>query len=233
MTVGDPLFDTLFRPTTSGTPAPPAIASAAPVRERGTRSRAGNAMNRTRSALLDGARRAVLINGTRITMAQVAAAAGVAKATVYNHFRTRDAVLAALVVDEVAALNARAAELPLERALAETANSIATHPALRALARMEPAVVAGLGCIDLRAEGWRRARDAVSAALNAEGLGGTEFVLRWLASYLLSPASPATIAADLSLLLAALPPATERPAAERVPATLTAGTPSTFGWQTA
>ncbi len=148
-------------------------------------------MNRTRAALLDGARRAVLVNGTKITMAQVAAAAGVAKATLYNHFRTREAVLAALVLDEVSALAARAAELPLDRALAETAHALATHPALRALARTEPATVAALGRIDLRAEGWRRGRDAVAAALAAEGLAGTELVLRWLASYLLSPASTA------------------------------------------
>ena len=64
----------------------------------GTRTRAGNAMNRTRAALLDGARRAVEMSGTKITMAQVAASAGVAKATLYNHFRTRDAVLSALVL---------------------------------------------------------------------------------------------------------------------------------------
>jgi AcrR family transcriptional regulator len=205
----DPLFDTLFRPTTLA----PAIASAAPVRERGTRSRAGNAMNRTRAALLDGARRAVLVNGTKITMAQVAAAAGVAKATLYNHFRTREAVLAALVVDEVNALAMRAAEQPLERALAETANALATHPALRGLARTEPATIAALGCIDLRAEGWRRGRDAVAAALAAEGLAGTELVLRWLASYLLSPASQATIAGELAILLTALPAAAPAPAA--------------------
>src|SRR4051812_34679773 len=118
--MADPLFDTLFRPTA----LPPAIASAAPVRERGTRTRAGNAMNRTRTALLEGARRAVLVNGTKITMSQVAAAAGVAKATLYNHFRTREAVLAALVVDEVHALATRAMELPLERALAETAHAL-------------------------------------------------------------------------------------------------------------
>ena len=31
--------------------------------------------------------------GTKITMSQIAANAGVAKATLYNHFRTRDAVL--------------------------------------------------------------------------------------------------------------------------------------------
>lgn len=201
MTASDPLFDTLFRPTT----VPPAIASAAPVRERGTRSRAGNAMNRTRAALLDGARRAVLVNGTKITMAQVAAAAGVAKATLYNHFRTREAVLAALVMDEVSALTARAAEQPLDRALAETAQALASHPALRALARTEPATLAALGRIDLRSEGWRRGRDAVAAALAAEGVAGTELVLRWLASYLLSPASEATIAGEIAILLAALP----------------------------
>ena len=203
MTASDPLFDTLFRPTT----VVPAIASAAPVRERGTRSRAGNAMNRTRAALLDGARRAVLVSGTKITMAQVAAAGGVAKATLYNHFRTREAVLAALVVDEVGALASRAAELPLDRALAETAHALATHPALRALARNEPATIAALGRIDLRCEGWRRALDAITAALAAEELGGAELVLRWLASYLLSPAPPTTIADDLAILLAALPPA--------------------------
>jgi AcrR family transcriptional regulator len=202
-TASDPLFDTLFRPTTG---VPP-IASAAPVREPGTRSRAGNAMNRTRRALLDGARRAVLVDGTKLTMAHVAAAAGVAKATLYNHFRTREAVLSALVLDEVASLAARAGDLPLERALAETAHALATHPAVRTLARLEPGVVAALGCIDLRAEGWRRARDAVAAALAAEGLGGTDFVLRWLASYLLSPAAPGAIAADVALLVDALPPA--------------------------
>src|SRR3954454_22092712 len=131
----DPLFDTLFRPTT----LPPAIASAPRVRERGALSRAGNAMTRTRAALLDGARRAVLVNGTKITMAQVAAAAGVAKATLYNHFRTREAVLTALVLDEVNALALAAAEQPLDRAQAETANELGRYPALRALARTEPA----------------------------------------------------------------------------------------------
>src|SRR3954447_15000654 len=94
--MNDPLFDTLFRPTTLS----PVVASAAPVREKGTRTRAGNAMDRTRAALLAGAARAVAASGTKITMAQVATAAGVAKATLYNHFRTREAVLAALVLPQ-------------------------------------------------------------------------------------------------------------------------------------
>jgi AcrR family transcriptional regulator len=204
--MADPLFDTLFRSTVLPA-SPPAIASAAPVREAGTRSRAGNAMNRTRAALLAGARRAVEMSGTKITMAQVAAAAGVAKATLYNHFRTREAVLDALLLDEVRVLTERAAGLPLADALATTAAAISESPVLRTLSRIEPGTVATLGRIDRTAIGWQRARDAVDAALAADSRGGAELVLRWLASFLLTPARPATIAADLAVLIAALPDA--------------------------
>jgi AcrR family transcriptional regulator len=201
--MADPLIDTLFRST--ALPArPPAIASAAPVRETGTRSRAGNAMNRTRAALLDGARRAVEASGTKITMAQVAAAAGVAKATLYNHFRTREAVLDAVLLDEVEQLVDRASGLPLGDALDATARAISDNPLLRTLARIEPATVAALGRIDRTAPGWQRARGAVDAAVAAEGRGGGEFVQRWLASFLLSPGRSAAISADVSLIVAAL-----------------------------
>lgn len=204
--MADPLFDTLFR-STARPAAPPPIASAAPVRETGTRTRAGNAMNRTRAALLDGARRAVEHSGTKITMAQVAAAAGVAKATLYNHFRTREAVLDALLLDEIARLSDRAAGLPLADALAATASALSDSPLLRTLARVEPATVATLGRIDRTATGWQRARAAVEAALEADGRAGADLVLRWLASFVLSPARPASIAADLAVLVTALPDA--------------------------
>jgi AcrR family transcriptional regulator len=197
----DPLFDTLFRPTT----VPAAIASAAPVRIAGTRSRAGNAMNRTRAALLEGTRRAVAISGTKITMSQVATASGVAKATLYNHFRTREALLSALVVDEVSALVESCASLSLADALATAANALAEHPLLRTLVRLEPATVAELGRIDFESEAWRMARNAVAAAVAGESRGGADLVLRWLSSYLLTPANPESIAADLAILLAALP----------------------------
>jgi AcrR family transcriptional regulator len=208
----DPLFDTLFRPTS---PSPQA-ASAAPVRTAGTRSRAGNAMNRTRSALLDGARHAVAAGGTKITMAQVATAAGVAKATLYNHFRTREAVLSALLADEVSRLVESAAGRPLADALAETAASLSDNQMLRSIARLEPATLARLARIDLSAECWLRAREAVRDLLDTAERGGPATVLRWLASHIVTPASRADIAADVDVLLAGLPAA---PAAERaVPA---------------
>jgi AcrR family transcriptional regulator len=203
VTARDPLFDTLFRPTTVA----PAIASAAPVRAAGTRSRAGNAMNRTRAALLEGARRSVEVNGTKITMAQVAAAAGVAKATLYNHFRTREAVLSALLVDEITRLVDEFAGQPLPDALGGAANALASHPLLRVLARLEPGTLAILGRIDGSAEGWRIAREGLDAALAAQELAGTDTLLRWLGSYLVSPANEASIASDLAVLLAGLPAA--------------------------
>ncbi|MDT4899290.1 MAG: TetR/AcrR family transcriptional regulator [Pseudonocardiales bacterium] len=209
--MSNPLFDTLFRPTT----ASPAIASAAPVRVTGTRTRAGNAMSRTRVALLSGAARAVEVSGTKITMAQVAAAAGVAKATLYNHFRTREAVLAALVVDQAGALVDEQAGKALETALVDAAAAISRHPVARGLARVEPATLAALGRIDTGAEGWQRARAAVAQALADASRGGTDTVLRWLASFLLSPADPATIAADVAVLIAGLPVA--GPAAAEAP----------------
>jgi AcrR family transcriptional regulator len=209
--VTDPLFDTLFRPTTVS----PLIASAAPVRQKGTHTRAGNAMDRTRAALLAGAARAVQVSGTKITMAQVAAAAGVAKATLYNHFRTREAVLAALLDHELDTIIEKLAGKPLGDALVEAASAIATNPVRRGLARVEPALLAALGRIDESAGGWQRAQAAVSTALAAAGRGGAETVLRWLASYVLSDAAPSSIARDVAVLLAGLPeldPAAGRPA---------------------
>jgi AcrR family transcriptional regulator len=197
----DPLFDTLFRPTAQS----PQMASAAPVRAAGTRSRAGNAMNRTRAALLEGARRAVETNATKITMAQVATGAGVAKATLYNHFRTREAVLSALLADEVNGLIEALADRPVADALSAAASSLSENPMLHALARLEPATLAALGRVDPSAEGWRKAREAVTALLERADREGADMVLRWLASHIMTPASGTAVAVDVDILLTGLP----------------------------
>ncbi|MDT4939732.1 MAG: TetR/AcrR family transcriptional regulator [Pseudonocardiales bacterium] len=199
----DPLADTLFRGTTAAAAAE--VASAAPVRTAGTRTRAGNAMVRTRAALLDGARRSVEVSGTKITMAQLAAAAGVAKATLYNHFRTRDAVLSALLEDEVQRLAAEAGGRPLAEGLVLVANRLAEHPLLRSLARLEPGTLTALACVDLGAPGWQAARSAVAGALAADRRSGADLVLRWLSSFVVTPAPRAEIAADVAVLMAGLP----------------------------
>jgi AcrR family transcriptional regulator len=198
----DPLIETLFRSTA----LPEDRSSAAPVRTTGTRARAGNAMNRTRAALLDGARRAVEESGTKITMAQVAAGAGVAKATLYNHFRTRDAVLAALLDDEVERLIEVARDAPdLPSALTAVAEALSGSWLLRTLTRLEPAKVAALARVELTAPGWRSAREAARERLDQAGVAGDGTVLRWVSSYLVTPGDRSSIAADVAVLIAGLP----------------------------
>jgi AcrR family transcriptional regulator len=182
-------------PEPAAEPARP-TSSAAPRRETGTRTRAGNAMARTRAALLAGALSAVARHGTRrTTMNDIATAGGVAKATLYNHFRTKEDVWAALVESEVTRVavecGAQDPARDLVDALAQAALALSQHPVLRRLAQDEPEVLARLALPGLRSAGWQVARQAVRDALAARGLDGDDVILRWLASHLFDPATPA------------------------------------------
>jgi AcrR family transcriptional regulator len=199
----DPLTEHLIRST-----VPTAAVSALPRRAGGTRSRAGNAMARTRGGLLDGALRAVAKHGTRrTTMHDIAALAGVAKATLYNHFRTKDDVWSALVEAEVHGIVLECAELPLVEALAHAAVRLGTHPALRHVAETEPSALAGLLVRQPHAAGWRAAEEAVRDRLAADGRAGTDLVLRWLSSYLVTPGQPDAARAAAEAVVRGLPPA--------------------------
>src|SRR4051794_8445160 len=133
--------------------------------------RAGNAMGRTRAAVIDGAQRAVEKYGSRkATMADIAALAGVAKATLYNHFRAKRDVYAATVEAEVRSLGAEcarvAADEGLHAALVRAAERIGTHPAVRRVAADEPAVLARLQT-PAHDPAWEVAREAVTVTLQA------------------------------------------------------------------
>jgi AcrR family transcriptional regulator len=191
--------------------------SAAPVRERGLHSRAGNAMARTRSAVLDGTVRAVEKHGARrTTMADIAMLSGVAKGTLYNHFRTKEAVYAAAVDAAVRSLGAECAVVAREdlaEALVLAADRIGTNPALRRVAAEEPAVLADLVAV-ADDGGWAAARTAVADVLTAAGVGSdparVELVLRWLTSFVATPGRH--LEAQASALVAAVTaPATDRP----------------------
>lgn len=162
-------------------------------------------MLRSRTAILDGARRAVEVSGTKITMAQVAAAAGVAKATLYNHFRARDQVLLALMVDEIDRAVAAIAHLELADALTQAALLVSEHPLLEALAAEDTATLAALARVDVRSDGWIRVAEATESLLNRSGRWGTPTVLRWLSSLVIAPADERDIAADVEVLVAGLP----------------------------
>src|SRR3954468_16001774 len=140
--------------------------SSAPQQITGTRLRAGNAMGRTRAAVIDGAQRAVEKHGSRkATMADIASLAGVAKATLYNHFRTKRDVYAATVEAEIEVLGAECVRLSaddgLAAALTRAAERLGSHPALRRISSDEPAVLARLQTPDAGGA-WPLARAAVA-----------------------------------------------------------------------
>ncbi len=168
-------------PTTAGPLAP----WPAPAHVPGSHTRAGNAMNRTRAGLLAGAARAFADQGLRrSTMQSVAAAAGVAKATLYNHFRTKDDVVAALLSAELDRLTALAAALPADQALAALSDELGAHPVLRRLAETDPETFAGL--LTAGPEPWTDVTGRLATALRIES-DDADLVARWLAGVVLQP----------------------------------------------
>jgi len=151
-------------------------------------------MGRTRAAVLDGAARAVAVAGARrTTMADIAAAAGIAKGTLYNHFRTKEAVFAAALEHSVERLSDDAAKCAAESGLAAglalAARGIGESPALTRL-RDEPAAL--LPILTVGDDGvWSTARDGVNGVLAAGGgrtdAAATDIALRWLVSHAAAP----------------------------------------------
>ena len=174
-------------------------------------------MGRTRDAALAGAVRAVAKYGARkATMGDIAMLAGIAKATLYNHFRTKPEVYRATVAAEVDAIAAAAmARLDhgLDSVLAEAARLVGEHPAVRKIANGEPETLAALASIG-GGTAWKAVHDHVADAIRAAGFhdasAGVDLVLRYLASQLLTPSDDAARAGEARLLAAALRVGSER-----------------------
>jgi AcrR family transcriptional regulator len=170
-------------------------------------------MERTRAAVLDGAVRAVEKHGARrATMADIATLAGIAKGTLYNHFRAKEAVYAAAVdggVRTLAAECALVAREDLADALALAADRLGSHPALRRIAGDEPPILAALTTIGA-APPWDTARESVREVLRAANRdtssASVDVVLRWLVSFIGSPGRD--VESQAGLLATAIPAAT-------------------------
>ena len=217
----DPANFAPFETPAAGT----ALASAAPVQIGGTRARAGNAMGRTRGGILEATGRAVEEYGVRrTTMGDVAGVAGIAKGTLYNHFRTKSDLLTAAVAaavealaEDCVALAAGRGEEGLAKALEHAAQTLGAHPVLVRVATEEPAELVRL-LLPGHGGAWPQARGAVArviaAAANssvpdggADGTRtavGTEMALRWLVTFTGAPGVPAENRAGAWLLARAL-----------------------------
>jgi AcrR family transcriptional regulator len=153
-------------------------------------------MARTRGAVLDGAARAVEKHGARkATMADIASLAGIAKGTLYNHFRAKEAVYAAALEAGVRTLTAEcvaAAREDLHEALGLAADRVGGHPALRRIAADEPLALAAL-VTPVESPLWLLARSGVREVLTAahcdNSSASVDLVLRWVVSFVASPAT--------------------------------------------
>ena len=183
----------------------------------GLHTRAGNAMGRTRDGLLDGALASIEREGLRgTTMAGISVRSGVAKATLYNHFRTKADVLAAIVereVDRVADLAVgvlAGSDGSLVEALDRAAEALGALPAARRLAQTDPGALTPLLAPTAGAPGWRHAQRRTGELLDAPPDGPlVDLLLRWLAGQLLVPAEPETRRQTAQLLAQAAAPAGE------------------------
>ncbi len=181
---------------------------------RSPRSRAGNAMGRTRAAALDGARRVLAEHGVRkATMGDIAVRGGLAKATLYNHFRTKDEVVAALVADDLAELADDCRDLArddLAVALTRAADAVAGHAVLVALRTVEPTALLAVA-VPGEGTSWDAVRvrtaEVLDAADRASGAEHVDLVLRWLAGHAVEPGTQTSRAAQAKALTTGLPPA--------------------------
>jgi AcrR family transcriptional regulator len=159
-------------------------------------------MGRTRLGLLVGATRAFAEQGVRrSTMQSIAAAAGVAKATLYNHFRTKDDVARALLAAEVDRLTALAGGLPIEAALVALSDELGGHPVLRRLVESEPDLLTALLAVD--GAQWAGLVGRLGAALGLPE-DGAELVGRWLLGVVLQPGRSTTRRRTAALLVSAV-----------------------------
>lgn len=154
-------------------------------------------MGRTHEAALRGALAAVAKYGSRkATMGDIALLAGIAKATLYNHFRTREDIYAAVAEAEVNAVAIAAlGKIPdgFDVAVAEAARLLGEHPALRRVAADDPAALVLLATPG-DGPAWIAARTHVASALSQAGYAASpaavDVVLRYLTSQVLAPSTP-------------------------------------------
>ncbi len=117
-------------------------------------------------------------------MQAVAAAAGVAKGTLYNYFRTKDELARALLRAELERLTGLATDLPPDQALGALADELGEHPVLRRLALVERETLTGL--VDVAPEVFGELTTRLAAALGTDE-DGAGIAVRWLLGVLLQP----------------------------------------------
>lgn len=152
-------------------------------------------MDRAQTAIVAGVGRCLVDHGARrSTMIDIAAAAGIAKGTLYNHVRTKSEAFALYADAEIA----RLLDLIAAEGLEAAATAVGEHPVVARMRSHEPAALAAV----LLSAPADAARGRVLEALDdLVGSSLAPVALRWLLSLLVVPGTPQSRAAEAAALV--------------------------------
>ena len=162
----------------------------------------------TRSALVGACRTVVALKGLRgLTMSGVADASGLARATVYNHVRDREELLAVMTIAmRTEFVSLAQSHTSAREGLAALAHWIALGPALNGLREFNAQSLVGLASAVVAFP-----EDIALEVMNVLGawgvhsdLSAAEAAIRWLSSYLLAPGTASERETGADLLAASL-----------------------------
>ena len=145
-----------------------------------------SAHRRTEAAILEGTKDLISRKGiSGLSMIEIADHSEVSRATLYNHYRDKDAVLSALVASEVQRLAelAKSAGTPAD-ALESLSQSISTDPALAAM-RIYDADVLVAAMTNTASGHYITIAQIIFGA--TESKPGTGIAMRWLLGQVMQP----------------------------------------------
>jgi len=148
-----------------------------------------NTHRRTQSAILTGTKELIATVGlAKMSMIEIADTSEVSRATLYNHYRDKESVIAALCESECARLIAIVQSAPnATDALELLSIQISTDGALAHMRVFDPApLTLALAAIDNPL--WNNLCDALAVISGSQVLA--DLALRWLVGQVLNPLTP-------------------------------------------
>lgn len=154
-------------------------------------------MDRAQGAIVGGVGRCLADQGARgSTMIDIAAAAGIAKGTLYNHVRTKAEAFVLYADAEVARLS----DVLTAEGLEAAGTAVAEHPVVARMRAHEPAALAALLLSAPAAAACERVLEALDDLV---GPSLAPVTLRWLVSLLVLPGTATSRGAEVAALLPA------------------------------
>lgn len=149
----------------------------------------GNVHRRTEAAILEGTKDLISQSGiVNLSMIDIADHSQVSRATLYNHFRDKDAVLQALLATEVTRLTELAEKATAPAHVLESlSRAISTDTALASMRTHDGAIVAAI-LSNTTSEHYLSIAKVVYAAVKSEAATG--IAMRWLIGQALQPLTP-------------------------------------------